>query len=111
MKPQKEIMGLTFFPVPNFDQVTVTFGANRSQFFDRYDRPKVPSIFEDIAQSLFYGGGPLPKLHPSVDKQKAQNALRAWLVSFAPAHEAKITTVAYALWLWTDPEALDSDND
>lgn len=53
----------------------------------------------------------LPKFHEKVDPRKASRALHAWLSSWAPAHEAKEATVAYALWLWTHETALDDDQE
>jgi hypothetical protein len=108
VKPQTKIKGLTFFPVPEFNAPTVVFGADERAFFKRHDLPDVPAKFEDIAQNLFFSGGKVPELHPRVNRQKAFAALSAWLKSFAPAHEAKIATAAYALWLWTDDTVLDT---
>lgn len=104
--PQTTIQGLTFFPVPDFDGPTASFGAPASAFFDRRNLPNVPKKFEDMAQGLFFSGGKLPDFSPKVDRKKAFAALSAWLGSFAPAHEAKIATAAYALWLWTDDAAM-----
>ena len=108
MKPQKKIKCITFFPVPEFGEMAAGLGADESQFFSRHDLPEVPSEYEDLAQKLFFDGGAIPKLHHSVDRKKAIKALRAWLRSFEPAHEAKIATVGYALWLWIDPDALSA---
>jgi len=108
--PQATIQGLTFFPVPEFDGPTAAFGARESAFFDRRNLPKVPREFEDMAQGLFFNGGKLPELSPKVDKKKALTALSAWLGSFAPTHEAKIATAAYALWLWTNDAALNQQD-
>lgn len=108
MKPQKEIKGVTFFPVPEFSKASGVFGAYESQFFNRHDLPDVPRKYINMANDLFFKGGSLPELHPSVDREKALTALDAWLGSFAPAHQAKIATVGYALWLWTDTEALSA---
>jgi hypothetical protein len=104
--PQTTIQGLTFFPVPDFDGPTAAFGAPASAFFDRRNLPDVPRKFEDMAQGLFSSGGKVPEFSPKVDRKKAFAALSAWLGSFAPAHESKIATAAYALWLWTDEAAL-----
>lgn len=94
--------GLTFFPVPEFQDVAIAFGADRSCFFDRNDLPDVPAKYERMANTLFFKGGELPKFLDGVDREKAKRALTAWLSSFAPAHEAKIATAGYALWLWTE---------
>lgn len=94
--------GLTFFPIPTFDGPACAFGADAGAYFNRRGLPKVPRKYEDIIQSLFFSGGKLPDLQPLVDRAAAMRALQAWLRSFAPAHEAKIATAAYALWVWTE---------
>ena len=95
-----EWAGLTFLPVPEFSDAEMTFGAPRSAYFNRYDLPKVPRKYEDFIDRLFFSGGKMPKLAADVDREKASRTLRALLTSFAPAHEAKTTTAAYALWAW-----------
>ena len=105
--PQRKIKGLTFFPVPEFDDVQLAFGAHEKSFFNRHDLPEIPGKYEGMASSLFFKGGDITELHQSVDREKARRALRAWLYSWSPAHEAKVATVAYALWLWTHKTALD----
>lgn len=100
--------GLTFFPVPTFDDVSIAFGADERAFFGRRDLPDVPSQHKDAAMSLFYKGGPLPKFDPRVDTKLAMRAVKAWLVSWAPAHESKEATVGYAFWVWSTPEAIDA---
>ncbi len=107
MTPQKEINGLTFFPVPDVSDVDMALGARASRFFNRRNLPDVPRQFKDMAENLFFNGGNLPDLSPKVDRVKATRVIRAWLGSFAPAHEAKIATVGYALWLWTDQASLN----
>ena len=106
MKPNKKIKGITFFPVPEFGEMAAVLGADEAQFFSRHDLPEVPSEYEDLAQKLFFDGGAIPELPQSIDRKKAIKALRAWLRSFSPAHEEKIATVGYALWLWTDQDVL-----
>jgi len=106
MTPIPECKGLTFFPEPEFNDASVAFGAKNAAYFDLDDLPDVPSQYEHMAEELFFSGGQLPDLHPAVDQELALRAVQAWLSSFAPAHEAKISTVAYALWLWTHPDAL-----
>ena len=105
--PQRRIKGLTFFPVPEFDDAQLIFGAHEKSFFNRHDLPVIPGKYENMASSLFFKGGDIPELHQSVDRNKALRALHAWLSSWSPAHEAKEATVAYALWLWTHETALD----
>ncbi len=94
--------GLTFFPVPDFDGPSRAFGAELSAYFNRRTLPEVPSKYEDIIGKLFFTGGKLPDLQPGVDRAKATACIGALLASFAPAHEAKITTAAYALWVWCE---------
>ena len=101
-KPALTIDGLTFFPVPEFSKPEQAFGAAESRYFNRYKLPSVPRKYEDMVQSLFFNGGSLPEIKPEVDKAKAIAATQAWLLSFAPAHEAKISTVAYAFWVWCE---------
>lgn len=108
MKPQKEINGIVFFPVPEFSDVSAVFGASESAFFDRRKLPEVPERFEKMANDLFFSGEKPPEFSSKVDRKKAATAIRAWLGSFAPAHEAKVATVAYALWLWTNDKALEA---
>lgn len=99
--PSKVLSGVTFFPVPEFDGPTVVFGAPESVYLPRRELPKVPRQFDNMAHDLFYQGGKLPELSPQVDRLKARRALQAWLGSFQPSHESKMTAVAYALWVWT----------
>ena len=105
--PSPTLDGLTFFPVPEFDDLAAAFGAEADAYFDRYKRPKVPQELVDMANKLFFRGGALPEMSPRVDRAKATKAVRAWLCSFNPSHESKETTVAYALWVWT---TLDQSN-
>ena len=101
-KPVLSIEGLTFFPIPEFDKPAQAFGAEESQYFHRCRIPAVPKKYEDMVNALFFKGGTLPEVQPSIDKVKAAAATRAWLVSFSPAHEAKVGTVAYAFWVWCE---------
>ena len=104
--PSAECKGLVFWPIPEFSDSEVAFGAAASRYFNRHDLPDVPREFEDKANDLFFKGGKVQGLAPQVDSGKAYRALRAWLASFAPSHESKETTVGYALWLWSTPAAL-----
>jgi len=104
--PQATCKGLTLWPIPEFTDAEVAFGADRSAYLDRHDRPQVPHEFARMASDLFFSGGKLPDFAPQVDRTKAARAIGAWIRSFAPAHEAKEVTVAYALWLWSTEEAL-----
>lgn len=103
--PATTCKGLTFLPVPKFDGPAAAFWAPESAFFNRHDLPKVPREFEDEVHRLFFRGGEWPALGADVDQKAAKMAIAAWLHSFAPAHEAKVATVAYALWVWSPAAA------
>jgi hypothetical protein len=105
--PDVKCKGLTFLPVPEFDGITAVFGAPEKSFFNRRDLPQVPLEFANEVSRLFYRGGVYPAFGRDVDAKKAKIALSAWLSSFEPAHEAKVATVAYALWVWS-PAAADA---
>lgn len=98
--------GITFFPVPKFTGAEAAFGAREEAFFSYNNRPEIPREFKQLASELFFNGGHLPKFADGVNRADAANALRAWLGSWAPKHECKEATVAYALWLWTNKEAM-----
>lgn len=98
--------GITFWPIPDFDDVRLAFGADSSTYFDCRKLPEVPRKFVDMANNLFFSGGELPEFAPCVDRTKAARAIRAMLSSWGPSHESKESTVGYALWLWATPEAL-----
>ena len=100
--PQNHIGGLTFWPIPEFTDVEISFGAPRKAFFDRSQLPEVPRKYLDMTSSLFFNGGMVGGFNSKVDSSLAWRALRAWLCSFDPAHESKEATVAYALWVWTE---------
>lgn len=98
------------FPVPEFDDLTVAFGAEesayptREQLGDFYGFPHTP--YHDAASALFYKGGKLAdhglKWKADIDGAKAMRAVRAFLSSFEPKHETKIGTVALAFAKWCD---------
>jgi hypothetical protein len=100
-KPQNPIQGITFFPIPKFDAINAALGADRSKYFNRHDIPKIPRVYQELAMALMFKRIELPKLSNKVDRTQAATAIQAWLVSFGPAHEAKMGTVAYALWVWS----------
>jgi hypothetical protein len=100
--------GLTFYPMPEFTDAEIAFGADVSSYFNRRDLPMVPREFKSAAMDLFYNGGKLPEFDKRVDREKAMRAVRALLSSFAPAHESKEATVGYAFWVWSSPEAIDA---
>ena len=102
--PSPTYGGITFIPVPEFSAIDAAFGADISRYLKRGDEPDIPREFIDHANRLFFEGGRLPPLADDVDKRKANTAIRAWLCSFAPSHEAKVATVGYAFWVWS-PES------
>lgn len=106
--PSAVQQGLTFYPVPEFTDADVAFGAEVSSYFNRRDLPKVPGEFKRAAMDLFFNGGTLPEFDKRVDTEKAMRAVRALLSSFAPAHESKEATVGYAFWVWSSQEAIDA---
>lgn len=106
--PALSIKGITFFPVPEFDGPTAAFGAPESAYLPRRDLPQVPRKFKELAAMLFYSGGMLPAdMSSRVDRGKALKAVSAWLRSFAPPHESKMATVAYALWVWSTLDQIE----
>ena len=99
--------GITFYPVPVFSDPEIAFGASGDRYFSRRDLPDVPAEFCRMAMDLFYKGGKLPDFDHRIDRTLASRAVRAWLSSFAPPHESKESTVGYAFWVWSTPEAID----
>jgi len=105
--PSVTMKGLTFLPVPDFTDVQCAFGADAKDYFMRRDLPEVPRKFTAEAMRMFYEGGAFPEFGDDVDAVKAKRAIKAWLSSWSPSHEAKEATVGYALWVWS-PEAAKS---
>lgn len=103
-KPEAVKDGLTFWPIRPVSNLEAEFGAELSDYFKRGKLPEVPRQYEDAVQRLFALGGDFPPLAKGVDKHLAAAKLRSLLLSFAPSHEAKIATAAYALWVWSTPE-------
>ncbi len=95
-KPEPTCKGLTFYPIPELKGL-----LDESRYFKRRELPDVPLEFEKMVRSMFFSGGELPEMPKCIDTAKAESAVSAWFYSCAPAHEAKIATVAYALWVWT----------
>lgn len=108
LDPEVTHKRLTFYPIPKVGDSEVVFGAKRDRYFDRASLPTVPHECEELVQQLFFKGGRLPAFHKAVDPIEATRFVRALLCSFEPSHEAKIATVAYAIWLWSHPTVLDS---
>lgn len=105
LKPQAVKDGLQFWPIPALSQLDAAFGFDLAGYFKRSSLPDVPRQYEDAAHSLFSGGmAGMPDLAKGVDKWQAAAVIRSMLISFAPSHEAKIATAAYALWVWSTPE-------
>jgi hypothetical protein len=101
-KAKASIKGLSFVPAPKFSDAEAAFGADEKAFFKRRDLPDVPRKYADMANEFFFHGGKVPEFLPVVNRIDAMRALNAWLRSFAPSHESKETTVAYALWAWIE---------
>jgi len=94
--------GLTFWPIPEFDDASIAFGADEKDYFSRENLPHVPKHYEVAVEKLFFNGGLLPRFQECVNHEKAMRAVKAWLRSFSPPHESKIATCAYAFWVWTE---------
>jgi len=99
------------FEVPGFTALDATFGAGLKTY---PPMAMIPAEFQtwsgkyqDIVSSLFFKGGRLEdhniKLRTGIDHKAAMTAIRAWMGSFAPKHEHKTATVAWALSEWTEP--------
>lgn len=99
-------------PVPDFDGVTVAFGASRKDYLTKeqlgdwyglYGK-NARTPFHETASNIFYKGGKLADygltIKPDLDKAKVMGAIRALLSSFEPSQEIKIGTVAVALASW-----------
>lgn len=109
--------GQIHFPVPEFTDVQIAFGASGSDYLTREqmgdDFYADRNEFTRHAQSLFFNGGSLlpsgRRWRADIDRAKASRAIRAWLISFDPKHEVKIGTVGFAMAQWTEvgdePEA------
>lgn len=107
-KPSATKDGLTFWPIPPTSQADAAFGLDEGSYFNRRSLPKVPREFEKLVQDLFFSGGVMPQLANGVDRSQASLRLRAMLCSFAPSHESKVATAAYALWVWSTPEIVQA---
>lgn len=101
----------TTFPVPEFSDVQIAFGAGHGAYLTREQMGEDfygdRNDFTRHAQSLFFTGGSiLPagrRWKADVDRVKASRAIKALLCSFDPKHEIKIGTVGFALSEWTEP--------
>lgn len=95
------------FQVPKFDGASTVFGADIEHYPDRALIPAVDRKFGEVFSALFYRGGSLSehglKLKTGIDNAAAMMAIRAWMSSFAPKHEHKTETVAWALSEWCEP--------
>lgn len=108
VQPEAMKAGLIFWPIPDTTPMDATCGLALSQYFDRRALPEVPRQYEEAVTQLFFQGGHLPALAKGVDIAKARRRLQALLRSFEPAHEAKIATAAYALWVWSTPYIVEN---
>lgn len=108
-----EYVGLKLgsFDVPGFTRVHAAFGADLREYppmdlipdeFKRYS-----GKYQNIVSALFFNGGRLAdhniQWRKDIDPDGAMIAVRSWLCSFAPQHEHKTATVAWALSEWTEP--------
>lgn len=103
-KPEAIKDGIQFWPIPETSAPEAAFGLKEDAYFNRRSLPAVPREYINAASDLFFNGGKLPNLAPGVDRREAARRLRALLCSFAPSHESKEATAAYALWVWSTPE-------
>lgn len=98
------------FVVPKFEGISTVFGADISEY---PPMEMIPPEFKswsgrypNIVSSLFFKGGKFEdhgiRLKPNISKMLAMSAIRAWMCSFAPKHEHKTATVAWALSQWTE---------
>lgn len=96
------------FPV--FDGPAAVFGADGRAYPKREDIPAQfyngNTPFNRAFSTLFYKGGSLDQFGLSfkagINRAQAMTALRALMCSFAPKHEIKEATVAWALSEWCD---------
>lgn len=110
MKNQAKTETTTDFPIPEFTALDAAFGADIKTYLPREKIPDqmyaMRGKHADAASGLFFKGGRLEdfglRLKPGIDRKKAFTAISAWLCSFAPSHEQKIGTVAYALSQWCE---------
>lgn len=103
-KPAHPPLMLGSFRVPAFDGMDAAFGAAQDQYPAPSLVPEVDRRYRDAFSTLFFSGGKLAdfglELKPGLDRARAMTALRAWMGSFAPKHEHKEATVAWALSEW-----------
>ncbi|MBD8556332.1 hypothetical protein IFT84_17630 [Rhizobium sp. CFBP 8762] len=95
---------------PSFDGLAAAFGADirdypaRDIIPDDFYRGRTP--YNAVVSALFFRGGSLEsfglKFKAEIDQGQAMTAIRALLCSFAPKHEIKEATVAWALSVWCD---------
>jgi len=108
IKPEAIKDGIQFWPIPKTSAAEAAFGLDENAYFNRRSLPEVPREYVNAVSNLFFNGGQLPQLAPGVDAREAAHRLRALLSSFAPPHESKEATAAYALWVWSTPEIVQA---
>lgn len=99
------------FSIPNFDKVSIIFGAELRQYPHYESIPQEfrrgHTVFNKAASGLFFRGGRLEdfgvQFRAGINPGIARAAIHAWLCSFAPPHEQKEATVAWALSVWGEP--------
>lgn len=98
------------FTVPEFDRLSMAFGARLNQYPEMSIIPEEfrrhSGRFQEIVSSIFFRGGTIEsfglRLKPSLNRPAAMAAIRAWLCSFDPKHEHKTATIAWALSEWCE---------
>lgn len=102
---------LPAFPVPDFKDVDVAFGAREGAYLTREELGDWYSMnlrtpYHEAVSGLFFKGGKLADygltIKKDLDAAKVMGAIRALLGSWAPKHEIKHCTVAVALANWCD---------
>ncbi len=98
--------------IPEFNDAEIAFGPKdgsraymtREELGDWYGFPNNP--YTNAVNKLFFQGGKLEdhglRFKDGIDQTKAMRAIRAWMVSWAPKHEIKVGTIAYALSHWCE---------
>jgi len=107
--PELIAMKIGDWQLPRFNALSAAFGAAGNDYPPASMIPDGLHKFEDIASTLFFKGGKLSdhgiEFKPGIERRSAMTAIQALLCSFAPKHEIKTATVAWALSEWTQPIA------
>lgn len=95
---------------PAFDGPAAVFGANERDYPAMHIIPEQFKSFsgpyQNVFSGLFYNGGKLDDfgltVKAGINRAQFFTALRALMCSWAPKHEHKTATVAWALSEWCD---------